>query len=127
MSRGGAAGEESIVSDAELWQEAGPADRCYQVPFRAVWQGALKLVDGERGWTLVSHDPGRGAIEAELRTPLRRTPRRVHFRLWLDAAGMTRLETLTASPDGRMQPGARWRAVRHLLGRLDRLLATGRA
>lgn len=97
--------------------------RTYAVPFEAVWQASLELVDGGlRGWTLSESDDGEGIIRGRARGGLRRTESAITLRITLDQDAQTRIDGLSASRVGRADLGANARRLGRFFRGLDRSL-----
>lgn len=92
-------------------------------PFATVWQAALALAAARPGWAVTAADPRAGEIRAEARTRVWRFVDDVHVRLWLDDAGLTRVDVESRSRVGRGDFGVNGRRVRRYLKLLAERLA----
>jgi hypothetical protein len=96
--------------------------RVYPFPFARVWDAALEIARGWRGWTVMESDPGRGEFAVEARTVLWRFVDDVHVRISLDDDGMTRVDLTSQSRVGRGDLGVNARRIARFLHALDRRL-----
>lgn len=94
--------------------------RTYAVPFATVWDGALAIARGTRGWTVTASDPVGGEIVAEAATRLWKFVDDVWIRVSLDDDGQTRVDVTSASRTGRADLGANARRIARFLHALDR-------
>ncbi len=94
--------------------------REYPVPFAAVWQAALQVAQGTRGWTVTASDSRAGEIVAEARTTMWKFVDDVWIRISLDEDGQTCVDVTSASRAGRADLGTNARRIARFLQTLDR-------
>jgi hypothetical protein len=94
--------------------------RTYGVPFAAVWNAALSIARGSRGWTVTASDPVAGEIVAESATRMWKFVDDVWIRISLDDDAQTRVEMISASRVGRADLGTNARRIARFLHALDR-------
>lgn len=102
--------------------------RTYAIPFEAVWQASLKLVDGGlRGWRLLEEDDREGVIRGVVRRRLERFESAVTLRVSLDQDAQTRVDALSASRVGRADLGVNARRLGRFFRALDEALDAERS
>lgn len=94
--------------------------RTYAVPFVTVWDAALEIARGSRGWTVTESDPRAGEIVAEARTTLWKFTDDIWIRISLDEDAQTRVDLTSASRVGRADLGTNARRIARFLHALDR-------
>ena len=94
--------------------------REYAVPFVTVWEAALSIAGGTRGWTVTASDPRAGEIVAEARTRMWKFVDDVWIRISLDDDGQTRVDVTSASRVGKADLGTNARRIARFLHDLDR-------
>jgi hypothetical protein len=102
--------------------------RTYAIPFEAVWQASLRLVDGGlRGWVLLEADDQEGIIRGEVRGWFRRFDSGLYLRVSLDHDAQTRVDGVTESLLAKADLGAGARRLGRFFRDLDRAIENGRA
>lgn len=111
------------ASDAEDPRLRG---RTYAIPFDAVWQASLALVDGGlSGWQVNESDDGDGVIRGMVRGRLRRFDSRFTVRVSLDHDAQTRVDGICASLVAKVDLGVNARRLGRFFHALDRALDVG--
>ena len=101
--------------------------RTYIVPFDAVWQASLGLVDGGiRRWELQESDDHEGIIRGTAHGLVDRFTSAVTIRITLDIDAQTRVDGLSAFRVGRADLGMNARRLNRFFRQLDRELAAAR-
>lgn len=100
--------------------------RTYGIPFAAVWDAALAIARGTRGWTVTASDPLAGEIVAESATRMWKFVDDVWIRISLDEDGQTRVDMTSASRVGRADLGTNARRIARFLHALDRHVLGGK-
>ena len=100
--------------------------RTYGIPFAAVWDAALAIARGTRGWTVTASDPLAGEIVAESATRMWKFVDDVWIRISLDEDGQTRVDMTSASRVGRADLGNNARRIARFLHALDRHVLGGK-
>ncbi|HEX6039554.1 DUF1499 domain-containing protein [Longimicrobium sp.] len=93
--------------------------RTYAIPFVIVWEAALAIARGTRGWTVTASDPLAGEIVAEATTRAWKFVDDVWIRISLDEDGQTHVEMTSASRVGRADLGTNARRIARFLHALD--------
>lgn len=99
--------------------------RTYSIPFAAVWDEIVGMIESHSRWTLIRADEGAGTIRAEAKTPLLGFVDDVRFRVRLDQNALTRVDMRSASRVGKTDLGANARRIARFYRDLDRRLEAG--
>ena len=117
----------SAADPGEASGSARPAaTRSYSIPFREVWEEALRSVSSLRGWEILEQDSTRGTMRLNTRSTLGYRPVEAKLSLRLDDLGQTRLEFAFPERGGLPLPPAGPTRARRMLNRLDRALQARR-
>lgn len=96
--------------------------RTYLVPFAAVWDEILSMIESDPRWKLIRADEGTGLIRAEATTRFLRFVDDVRFKLKLDQDALTRVDMWSASRKGKGDLGNNARRIGRFYQNLDRRL-----
>lgn len=96
--------------------------RTYFVPFAAVWDEILAMIDAQPRWKIVRADEGAGQIRAEVTTALFGFVDDVRIRVKLDQNALTRVDMWSSSRVGRADFGTNARRIAKFYRDLDRRL-----
>ncbi len=96
--------------------------RTYLVPFAAVWDEIIAMIESDPRWKLIRADEGAGLIRAEATTRVFRFVGDVRFKLKLDHNALTRVDMWSASRRGKGDLGANTRRIARFCRQLDRRL-----
>ena len=95
------------------------AGRTYAIPFEDVWQGALRIIEARKRWTLDSADDEEGIIVASVRALHQRFNSSIRIRIGLDGDGQTRADAVTDMPRAFADMGMNARRVDGFFRALD--------
>lgn len=96
--------------------------RAYHVRFGSVWSAALATAGALRGWHLISWDPMRGEMRAEVTSFLVKRPDEISVHVTLDEVGLTRVDLIVTPRGRRLTRGLARRRIARFLRALDRTL-----
>lgn len=96
--------------------------RTYLIPFAAVWDEIVSMIESHPRWKLIRADEGTGLIRAEATTRVFRFVDDVRFKLKLDQDALTRVDMWSASRRGKGDLGNNARRIGHFYQNLDRRL-----
>jgi hypothetical protein len=106
-------------SSADTRDPGGPEARVYEVPFAEVWDEVVGEVERRPRWTLSHRDEELGLISVTCRSPVPRLIDDLTVWISLDEDGLTRVELLSKSRNGRGDFGVNRRRIEGLLRHLD--------
>lgn len=96
--------------------------RTYLIPFAAVWDEIIAMIESNPRWTLVRADEGAGLIRAEASTRILRFVGDVRFKVKLDRNALTRVDMRSSSRRGKGDLGTNTRRIARFCRQLDRRL-----
>lgn len=113
---------QNVAQTHEKSEDPRLRGRTYVVPFAAVWDEIVAMIEGDPRWTLIRADEGSGTIRAEARTRVFGLIDDVRLRVRLDSNALTRVDMRSSSRVGRGDLGTNARRIARFYRDLDRRL-----